>query len=177
MDGVSLSKLQETVKDRKAWHMLVHGVVKSRTRLSNRTKTTLLMVRVLSQGKRPLMADSRLEAWRAVAEKVTFNRLEPQSVSSLVAQTVKRLPAMRVCPQSTRVRSLGQEDPGRRKWQPTPVSLPGESHGRRSLVGYTVHRVAQSWTRLSDFTSSSLQDLQGRLGRRARLLLAPVPGG
>ena len=23
----------------------------------------------------------------------------------------------------------------RRKWQPTPVSLPGESHGRRSLVG------------------------------------------
>ena len=24
----------------------------------------------------------------------------------------------------------------RRKWQPTPVFLPGESHGRRSLVGY-----------------------------------------
>ena len=22
------------------------------------------------------------------------------------------------------------------KWQPTPVFLPGESHGRRSLVGY-----------------------------------------
>ena len=25
----------------------------------------------------------------------------------------------------------------RRKWQPTPVFLPGESHGRRSLVGYS----------------------------------------
>ena len=24
---------------------------------------------------------------------------------------------------------------GRRKWQPTPVFLPGESHGQRSLVG------------------------------------------
>ena len=24
----------------------------------------------------------------------------------------------------------------RRKWQPTPVSLPGESHGRKSLVGH-----------------------------------------
>ena len=24
----------------------------------------------------------------------------------------------------------------RRKWKPTPVLLPGESHGRRSLVGY-----------------------------------------
>ena len=26
--------------------------------------------------------------------------------------------------------------PWRRKWQPTPVFLPGESHGWRSLVGY-----------------------------------------
>ena len=26
--------------------------------------------------------------------------------------------------------------PWRKKWQPTPVFLPGESHGRRSLVGY-----------------------------------------
>ena len=25
----------------------------------------------------------------------------------------------------------------RRQWQPTPVLLPGESHGRRSLVGYS----------------------------------------
>ena len=29
--------------------------------------------------------------------------------------------------------------------------LPRESHGRRSLVGYSP-RVAKSWTRLSDFT-------------------------
>ena len=27
--------------------------------------------------------------------------------------------------------------PWRRKWQPTPVLLPGNSHGRRSLVGYS----------------------------------------
>ena len=27
--------------------------------------------------------------------------------------------------------------PWRRKWQPTPVSLPGEFHGLRSLVGYS----------------------------------------
>ena len=42
--------------------------------------------------------------------------------------------------------------PWRRKWQPTPVFLLGESHGWRSLVGYTVHRIAKSRTRLSDFT-------------------------
>ena len=34
------------------------------------------------------------------------------------------------------VRSQGQEEPWRRAWQPTPVFLPGESHGRRGLVGY-----------------------------------------
>jgi len=27
--------------------------------------------------------------------------------------------------------------PWRRKWQPTPVFLPGESHEQRSLVGYS----------------------------------------
>ena len=34
-----------------------------------------------------------------------------------------------------RVRSLGGEDPLERKWQPTPVFLPGASHGQRSLEG------------------------------------------
>jgi len=28
--------------------------------------------------------------------------------------------------------------PWRRKWQPTPVFLLGESHGQRSLVGYSL---------------------------------------
>ena len=35
------------------------------------------------------------------------------------------------------VRSLGQEDPWNRKWQPTPVFLPGNFHGQRSLAGYS----------------------------------------
>ena len=34
---MSLSKLRETVKDTEAWHVAVHGVVKSQTRLSDRT--------------------------------------------------------------------------------------------------------------------------------------------
>ena len=41
----------------------------------------------------------------------------------------------------------------RRKWQSTPVLLPGKSHGRRSLIGYTVHGVAKS---CKDMTSLSL---------------------
>ena len=33
-------------------------------------------------------------------------------------------------------RSVGKM-PWRRKWQPTAVFLPGESHGQRGLVGYS----------------------------------------
>ena len=42
----------------------------------------------------------------------------------------------------------------RRKWQPTPVFLPGESQGRGSLVA-AVYGVAQSRTRLKRLSSSS----------------------
>ena len=33
--GVSLNELRELVMDREAWRAAIHGVVKSRTRLSN----------------------------------------------------------------------------------------------------------------------------------------------
>ena len=37
----------------------------------------------------------------------------------------------------TWVGSLGREDPLEREWLPTPVFLPGESHGQRNLAGYS----------------------------------------
>ena len=49
------------------------------------------------------------------------------------SQTVKNLPAM----QQSRVGALGGKIPWRRKWQPTPEFLPGESHEQRSLVAYS----------------------------------------
>ena len=61
----------------------------------------------------------------------------------LVAQMVKNLPAM----QETQVQSVGQEDPWRREWLPTPVFLPGESHGQRSWRA-TVYGVPKSQTQL-----------------------------
>ena len=46
---------------------------------------------------------------------------------------VKNLPAV----QETQIPFLGQKIPWKRKWQPTPVLLPGKSHGQRSLAGYS----------------------------------------
>ena len=49
--------------------------------------------------------------------------------------------------------------PWRRKWQPTPVFLPGESHGQRSLVGYSpqCHKESDT-TELTQYTRRSLLD-------------------
>ena len=68
---------------------------------------------------------------------------------------VKHLPAMQEM-QEIRVPSLGGEDapgkgrsPWKRKWLPTPVSLPEKLQGQRSLAGYSPwgHK-----SRLSDCT-------------------------
>ena len=54
--------------------------------------------------------------------------------ASLVAQMVRNLSTM----QEIQVRSPGQEDPLKRGLATyTPVSLPGEFHGQRSLAGYS----------------------------------------
>ena len=58
----------------------------------------------------------------------TNEGMEPKQ-KEYPAVDVTGTPAM----QETWVRSLGGGD--RRKWQPTPVFLPGESQGRGSLVG------------------------------------------
>ena len=50
-----------------------------------------------------------------------------------MAQRIKHLPSK----QETWVQSPVGKIPWRRKWQPTPVFLPGKSHGQRSLEGYS----------------------------------------
>ena len=52
---------------------------------------------------------------------------------ALVAQMVKRLPAM----WETWVKFLGQEDPLEKEMATTPVLLPGKSHEWKSLVVYS----------------------------------------
>jgi len=53
--------------------------------------------------------------------------------ASLVAQIAKNPPAL----QRPGFYPLLGKIPCRRAWQPTPVFLPGEFHGQRSLLGYS----------------------------------------
>ena len=77
------------------------------------------------------------------------------SWASLVVQMVKNWPAM----WETWVRSLGWEDPCRRKWQPNPVSLLENPHGHRSLTVPVF------------FLNSSFYQLV----KKARMCLFPLP--
>jgi len=64
---------------------------------------------------------------------IPFCQPPPFTRSSLVAGTIKDPPAM----QETRFDPWVRKIPWRRKWQPTPVFLPEEFYGQRSLVGYS----------------------------------------
>ena len=120
---MSLNKLRELVMDREAWRAAVCGVAEPDT-LSDCAK-----------------------------QKCTLfcNSFYPQLQYSMgfPGGAGGKEPAC----QCRRCRRLGSNPwvgklPWRRAWQFTPVFLPGESHGQRSLEGYSPE-VTKSWTRLS----------------------------
>ena len=64
----------------------------------------------------------------------------------------------------------------RRQWHPTPVLLPGKSHGRRSLVGCSPW-VTKSQTRLSDFTFTfHFHELEKEMATHPSVLAWRIPG-
>ena len=84
----------------------------------------------------------QMQHTHTLLEKNNFKSREKQNIdvhtkqratrTSLLAQTVKRLPAM----WETQGSIPGSELCQRRKQQHTPVLLPGKSHGGKNLVGY-----------------------------------------
>ena len=64
----------------------------------------------------------------------------------------------------------------RRQWHPTPVLLPGKSHGQRSLWA-AVHGVAKSRTRLSNFTFTfHFHALEKEMATHSSVLAWRIPG-
>ena len=86
-----------------AWWAAIHGVAKSRVRLSDFTFTFHFDA---------LEKEMKVSQFTGILEIVS-----PGIIDSLTCSLI----------------SGGRE--WRRQWHPTPVLLPGKSHGRRSLVG------------------------------------------
>ena len=64
----------------------------------------------------------------------------------------------------------------RRQWHPTPILLPGKSHGWRSLVA-SVHGVAKSQTQLRDFTFTfHFHALEKEMATHSSVLAWRIPG-
>ena len=143
----------------------VHGVTKSRTQLIDFTFTFHFHAL-----EKEMATHSSVLAWRIPGT------VEPGGLPSIglhrvghywsdLAELLKGFPRDSSCKESTcqgrrhkktQVLSLSwvRKIPWRRAWQPTPVFLPGESHGQRSLL-VTVHRVTKRWTWLKWLSTST----------------------
>ena len=146
----------ENSMDRGAWQATVHEIADSD--MTEWLAHTLLPLitslihfsnnyRVLTVSEKAMAPHSSTLAW-----KIPWTE-EPGRLQSMGSQKVRYNWATSL--------SLFTVMHWRRKWQPTPVFLPGESQGRGSL-GAAVHWVTQSRTRLKRLSSSSSSWLCGR---------------
>jgi len=125
LDGItdsmdmSLGKLWELVMGREAWHVVVHGISKSQTRLSDWTELNWTKLEPLLLHIMGLHVPHGFDPW---VGKITW----------------------------------------RREWIPTSVFLSRNSHGQRSLTGYSSQdlRVRQNWSYLAHMDAQLRNVLQ-----------------
>ena len=132
---------QDNPMDRGAWRAIVHRVSESQTWLSNWTTTTYATHQFKSVPvwvpEKAMAPHSSTLAW-----KISWME-EPGRLQSMGP--------LRVGHDSVTSRSLFTFMHWKRKWQPTPVFLPGEPQGRWSLVGCHLLgcRVRHDWSNLA----------------------------
>ena len=122
--------------NREAWRAAVHGVAKSWTRLSDWTELNWKQ----DCSEKAMAPHSSTLAW-----KIPWTE-EPGGLQSMGS--------LRVGHDWATSLSLFTFIHWRRKWQPTPVFLPGESQGWGAWWA-AIYGVAQSRTRLKQLSSSS----------------------
>ena len=111
------------------WLTRAHAPRVSGDTTSSSLQTSLRPFRVSRPEQCVLSPRARVPS---VCQSLTDLASSPPGLRDLqTAQAVKNLPVV----WETWARSLGREDTWRRTWRPTPVFLPGESHGQRSLLG------------------------------------------
>ena len=124
-DLMDMSLSKELVMDREAWRAAIHGFTKNQTRLSDWTELNWRIATIIGclllHSEKAMAPHSSTLAWRIPWAE------EPGRLQSMGSLRVRHDWEISL--------SLLTFMHWRRKWQPTPVFLPGESQGQRSLLG------------------------------------------
>ena len=109
------------------------------------------------------------KSWKFVRGVCVFTNPRHVSRASQVALVVKNLPA-NAGDMRHGFYSWLRKIPWRRAWQPTAACLPGESHGQRSLAGYSPwgHRIGHDWSNLAQHITSLKQTSEWLVLRTSR---------
>ena len=111
---------------------------------------------IVPQGpQRGCVSESQCLKWRQLFRH--WLSLVSLCGTSLVAQMVKNLPVM----QKTWVQSWAMKSPWEREWLPSPVFLPEEFRGQRSLAGHSPFILLNVHTLNQEGTAQALYDCLG----------------
>ena len=117
-----------------AWWAAVYGVAQSRTRLKRLSSSSICLFMVLEKAEEPeiKLPTSAGSSKKQESSRKTYKSIHVQHTPH---QQKKKKKHIIISINAEKVFDKIQHPFRRRQWQPTPVLLPGKSHGWRGLVG------------------------------------------